>query len=271
MCLLKLSKWLDPVHYLLSLICKILKLERIFRYRRKTYCSPSYIWGSLLWVRFGLRHRLGQGAQWCLWRAELSLPGNEIFPVEDLQQLFQLGEGSSQSPRTGEEHKQHKIPHSGVHHALGVHFGALGFWEMFCLYVPWEFSLAADLVLGICPGFCPRCWWHHLFLACSRFWCCCQLCIFELVLSVLYFIPKFVFLWISWCDKEVLVASQWIVFVWFAQPFSTACFCLLFFMHLSKTHCQFPNNYRDSFPSIVPFSRILCVLQRQWLWHQFFC
>lgn len=83
---------------------------------------------------------------------------------------------------------------------------------MFCLYVPWEFSFAADLGLGICPGFCPRCWWHHLFSACSRFWCCCQLCIFELVLSVLYFTPKLVFLWISWCDKEVLVTSQLIGF-----------------------------------------------------------
>lgn len=171
--------------------------------KRFSYCSLSYVWGSLLWVWFELWHRLGQGAQWCLWGAELSLPGNEIFALEDLQQLLQLREGSSQSTRSTTD--QH-----GASGDLGFHLGASGFWELFCLYMPWEFPLAAGLGLGICPGFCPRCWWHHLFSPCCRF--CCQLCSFELVLSVLYFTPDLVFLWISWCGEEVLLTSQWIPF-----------------------------------------------------------
>lgn len=119
---------------------------------------PSYVWGSLLCVwSVCLR---GSAAQ----RGLLSEPKDR---------------GGTRALR---DHTQ-----CDTSADLGFHFGALGFWGMFCLYIPGEFSLAAGLGLGICPGFCPRCQWHHLFSACCRFYC--WLCIFELVLSVLYCTP----------------------------------------------------------------------------------
>lgn len=198
----------------------MLRPERIFRYWRKTfsYCSPSCVWGSLLWVWFESRHRLGHGAQWCLWGAELSIPGNEIFALEDPQQLLQLREGSSQGPRTGEEHKHHKISASAD----------LGFGS--CSVHAMGVSLSCRFGLGGLPWVLSQVLVTSLVFSCCRF--CCQLCSFELVLSVLYFTPKLVFLWISWCGEEVLVTSQLIPFC-LVCPALQHCLFLLFVLYAS--------------------------------------
>lgn len=149
-------------------------------------CSPSSVWGSFLWAWFetqGGRRSSGvfvRSRAFSPWQWRICFRGCPALSPDERELLTEPQDrGGTRAPQ---DHMQHCTSAD-----LGFHFGALGLWEVFCLYVPCEFSLGVGLGLGICPGFCPRCQWHQLFSACCRF--CCLLCIYELVLSVLYFSP----------------------------------------------------------------------------------
>lgn len=170
MCLLKRSKWwLDPVHYLFSLLWKILRPRRIFRYWRKTsllapiICLGEFALG-LIWVETQAGPRSSvlcvRSRAFLPWQWNICYTGCPAVPPAERAPHWAPGQGRNKSTT--------RSPAAWYNSWFGVSF--------------WSFRVLGDVLslvgvflssrfgLGICPGFCPRCWWHHLFSACCG-WC----------------------------------------------------------------------------------------------------
>lgn len=59
-----------------------IKAREDFQVLKKNFSSAPHWMSGGVCSGLGSRPRLGQGAQWCLWGAEVSLPGKAVLPAE---------------------------------------------------------------------------------------------------------------------------------------------------------------------------------------------
>lgn len=115
---------------------------QVLRKKIPSFCSPLYGCGSLQWVWFELRDMPGQESLmlWCLWGAQPSF-------MRISTNSSSLERRPHRPPGRGKNHR--KIAHSVLLQLIwGFIWGAFGFGEIICLYMPQWLFLSCGLGVG---------------------------------------------------------------------------------------------------------------------------